>query len=162
MTDSGDTDGVASKKILESMKKNDKFIGDILAPFEKTLGIKFNKFDKQEDPKYEEPRKKVNLKIKLKKAERKQEKMKKLNPEELKKIQWKNAINKAQGIKDKENPKVIKKVIKRKNDEKKRHRKKWAERVDKLEEVKNIREKRKKERIQKSKAKNQKKSSKKR
>lgn len=139
-------------KVLEDMKKNDKFIGDVLAPFEQTLGLKFNKFDKPEDPKYIDPKKKKNLKLKLKEAERKQQKLKNMDPEKAKKVRWRKAIDKAQGIKIKDDPKMIKKTMKRKDDEKKRHKKKWAERVEKQEEAKNMREKRKKERIQKSKA----------
>lgn len=114
--------------ILENMKKNDKFIGDVLAPFEQALGMKFNKFDKPQDPKYVEPKKK-NLKLNLKKAERKQAKLAKMNPEQAKQVHWKNAIDKAQGVKIKDDPKIIKKVIKRKSDEKRRHQKQWAERL---------------------------------
>lgn len=147
--------------ILENMKKNDKFIGDVLAPFEAALGMKFNKFDKPEDPKYVEPKKKANLKIKLKQAERKQQKLKKMDPEQAKQVHWKKAIDKAQGIKVKDDPKMIKKVMKRKSDEKKRHKKKWAERVEAQEEAKTMKEKRKKEKMQKAKAKKGKKGKKK-
>lgn len=143
-------------KVYENMKKNDKFIGDVLAPFEEALGIKFNKFDKPEDPKYVEPKRKANLKLKLKKAERKQQKNSNLTPEEKKKVQWKAAIDKANGIKDKEDPKIIKKIIKRKEVDKKRHKKKWAERLEKQQEAKSIQAKRKKERIEKSRSKKRK------
>lgn len=129
-------------KILENMKKNDKFIGDVLAPFEQILGMKFNKFNKPEDPKYVEPKKKANLKLKLKKAQKKHEKLKNMTPDEAKKVHWKNALDRAQGIKVKDDPKMIKKVIKRKVDEKKRHKKKWGERIANLEEAKNIKKKR--------------------
>lgn len=140
-------------QIKENMKKNDKFIGDVLAPFEQALGMKFNKFDKPEDPKFVEPKKKAGLKSKLRQAERKQEKIKKMNPEEAKKIHWKNAIDKAQGMKVKDDPKMIRKAMKRKDAEKKRHKKKWAERTEKLEESKKIRQKKRKERIKKANAK---------
>lgn len=136
--------------IRGNMKKNDKFIGDVLAPFEKILGMKFNKFEKPEDPKYVEP-KKSNLGLKLKKAQKKQEKLKKMDPEQAKTIKWKNAIDKAQGVKIKDDPKMIKKTMKRKADEKNRHRKKWNGRVEKQENAKNMKEKKKKERIQRSK-----------
>lgn len=135
-------------QVLDNMKKNDKILGEILASFEDTHGIKFNKIHENIDPKYEEPKKKKNLKLKLKIAERKQQKLKKIGPEEAKKVRWENALNKAKGVKVKDDPKLIKKAIKRKFDEKKRHKKKWSERVDKLEESKRIKEKRKKERIQ--------------
>lgn len=141
----------SASTIAENMKKNDKFIGDVLAPFEKALGMKFSKFDKPEDPKYVEPKKKANLKTKLKKAERKQQKLKQLDPEQAKQVHWKNAIDKAQGIKVKDDPKLIKKALKRKVSEKKRHKKQWAERVEKQQEAKNIKEKKKKERVQKAK-----------
>lgn len=156
---------MASNKIYDNMKKSDKFIGEVLAPFEQSFGVKFNKFDKPEDPKYVEPKKRANLKRKLMKAERKQEKLKKLDPKEAKQILFKKAIDKAQGLKDKDDPKIIKKVIKRKDSEKRRHKKKWVERVEKQEEAKKMKEKKKKERIQKarnSKGKKGKKGSKKR
>jgi hypothetical protein len=147
--------------VKENMKKHDKFIGDILAPFEKVLGMKFNNFDKPEDPKYVEPKKKGNLKRKLKEAERKQEKLKKLDPEAAKKVQWQKVMDKARGIKVKDDPKMIRKALKRKEAEKKKHKKKWAERTQKLEEAKKIRQKKRKERIKKAKSKEKKKSNKK-
>lgn len=133
------------------MKKNDKFIGDVLAPFEQSLGMKFNKFDKPEDPKFVEPKKK-NLKRKLKLAERKQAKIKK-TPEEARQAHWKNAMSKAQGGKVEDDPNIIKKVIKRKEASKKKHKKAWVNRTEKLNEAKSIQEKKKKERIQKAKSK---------
>lgn len=136
--------------ILENMKKNDKFIGDVLAPFEQALGMKFNKFNKPEDPKYVEPKKKKNLKLDLKKAQRKQKKLQS-NPDKAKEVGWKNAIDKAQGLKVRDDPKMIKKVMKRKQDEKKRHKKKWAERTAKQEESKQFREKKKRDNKQKAK-----------
>lgn len=141
MTRKADSEALSNSIILENMKKSDKFIGDILAPFEQILGMKFNKFEKPEDPKYVEPKKKGNLKLKLKQAQKKQEKLKKMSPEKVKEIQWQNALSKAQGVKIKDDPKLIKKAIKRKTDEKRRSKKKWDERVTKLEEAKNIRKK---------------------
>lgn len=108
------------------MKKNDKFIGDILEPFEKALGMKFNKFQEPVDPKFVAPKKR-NLKRELVIAERKQEKSKK-NP---KKYHWDKAMQKAKNVKIKDDPKIIKKVIKNKEDKKKRSQKKWAERLSK-------------------------------
>lgn len=141
MSKEANLDALSNSDILNNMKKNDKFIGDVLAPFEQILGMKFNKFEKPEDPKYVEPKKKANLKLKLKKAQKKQEKLKKLDPEKTKEVHWQNAMNKAQGIKVKDDPKMIKKAIKRKTDDKKRSKKKWDERLAKLEEAKNIRKK---------------------
>lgn len=129
-------------QIIDNMKKSDKFIGDVLAPFEQALGMKFNKFNKPEDPKYVEPKKKKNLKLDLKKAQRKQKKLQ-MDPEKAKEAGWKNALDKANGLKVKDDPKIIKKVMKRKQDEKKRHKKKWAERTAKQEESKQFREKKK-------------------
>lgn len=128
------------------MKKNDLFIGDLLAPFD----LKFNKFNKPEDPKYIEPIKK-NLKRKLTRAERKQKKIAS-DPEKVKSASWKSALDKANGIKIRDDPKIIKKVLKRKTNEKKRSQKKWAERLSHQEEAKNRREKKKKENIQKAKS----------
>lgn len=132
--------------ILENMKKNDLFIGELLAPFD----MKFNKFNKTEDPKYIEPKKK-NLKRKLTRAERKQEKIAS-DPKKVKSASWKSALDKANGLKIKDDPKIIKKVLKRKTNEKKRSQKKWAERLSHQEETKNRREKKKKDNIQKAKS----------
>lgn len=128
-------------KVIENMRTNDKLIGDLLAPFEKSMGIKFNEFVKPEDPKYVKPMRRGGLKRKLHEAEKKQKKLKKLSPEQAKQEQWRNAMAKARGIKIKDDPKLIRKAMKRKQDEKKRHQKKWAERVDKLEESKRFKEK---------------------
>lgn len=146
-------------KILENMRKNDKFIGDVLAPFEQALGMKFNKFNKPEDPKFVEPKSKGGLKKKLKQAERKQKKLKK-DPEKAKQAHWKSAMDKAEGIKVKDDPKLIKKTLAKKKAEKKRHKKQWAERTQKLEEAKKMREKKKKERVKKAKANRKKKNKK--
>lgn len=142
--------------LREAMKKYDKFIGDVLAPFEQSLGMKFNKFDKPEDPKFVEPKKK-NLKRKLKVAERKQAKIKK-TPEAAREAHWKNAMSKAQGNKVDDDPNIIKKVIKKKEAAKKKHKKAWTDRTQRLKEAKGIQEKKKKERIQKAKAKSKTKS----
>lgn len=131
-------------KVLDKMKANDKFMSELLAPFEKSMGMKFNEFVRPEDPKYQDPKKKKNLKLKLQKAEKKQEKLKKLTPEQAREVHWKSAMNKARGVKVQDDPKLIKKAIKRKDDEKKRHRKKWSERVERLDESKRMKEKKKK------------------
>lgn len=114
------------------MKKNDKFIGDLLAQFD----MKFNKIDNHEDPKFVEPRKKESLEIKLKKAERERQKVQKLGPEQSKKLHWKKAMDKANGLKVKDDPKLLKKAIKKRDDLKNRHRKKWQERVEKQQAAK--------------------------
>ena len=114
-----------NNKILDNMKKNDKFIGDVLAPFELALGMKFNKFDKPEDPKYKDPKRKKNLKNKLKEAERKQNKLKTMDPEQAKQVRWKKAIDKAQGVKIRDDPQMIKKTMKRKENEKKGENGEW-------------------------------------
>lgn len=111
--------------MYDRMKKNDKFIGDILAQFD----MKFNKIDVPEDPKFVAPRKKASLEVKLKKAEREQEKLKKMDPEQAKKVHWKKAMDRANGVKVKDDPKLLKKAIKKRDDLKKRHRKKWEERT---------------------------------
>lgn len=115
--------------ILDRMKANDKFIGDILAPFEKAFGMKFNKIQKPEDVKFVEPKKK-NMKAALRKAEKKQEKLKD-DPLAAKKATWKRAMDKAEGVKVQDDPKIIRKVLKRKQAEKKKSKKQWAERVEK-------------------------------
>jgi hypothetical protein len=111
--------------------KNNKVIGEFLSEFEQSSGIRFNRFQIPEEPKYVEP-KKSNLRTKLKQAERKQRKLNELqgiDPEKAKEMKMKRAIQMAQGIKKKDDPK-IKKAIKRKQNVRKRHKKVWAERVN--------------------------------
>lgn len=136
---------------LANMKKHDAFVGDLLAPFENSLGLRFNNFQKPEDPKFNEP-KKVNLRKQLRDAERKQEKIRKASPVEAKAARWKNALDRAQGIKIKDDPKRIRLAIKRKEAEKKKHKKQWAERTEKVEESKKLRQKKRKQELKKRKA----------
>lgn len=108
--------------MLDKMKKNDQLIGDILSTFEETIGMKFSKFKTPEDPKYVAPKKK-NLHLKLKIAERKQAQREK-DPEK----RWQRVMDLAQGVKLKDDPKMIKKTIKKKEQKKKQSRAKFEAR----------------------------------
>lgn len=77
----------------------------------------------------------------LTEVEQKQEKMKKLketDPEEAAKIEeedaWSRAMDKSEGTKIKDDPKLLKKSIKRRETLKQRSRAKWAERTEKVNE----------------------------
>ncbi|XP_064457654.1 surfeit locus protein 6 homolog isoform X2 [Ornithodoros turicata] len=76
----------------------------------------------------------------LKKLDVEAEKLKKLeekNPEQAKEVKqkklWLKAIDKAEGIKVKDNPELLKKTMKRKDKQKKQSRKKWKARTETVE-----------------------------
>lgn len=73
-------------------------------------------------------------------------------------INWQNAIEKAEGIKQKNDPSLLKKTIKRKEKLKQKHRKEWKERTEmqkkQIEERQKMRKKHIRERIDAKKNKN--------
>ena len=81
--------------------------------------------------------KKKNYKKLLEKAEirkKKMEEMKEDKSEKSKEIietaKWKKALGKSEGLKQKDDPALLKKAIKRKEKQKKKHQKEWKERMD--------------------------------
>jgi hypothetical protein len=103
-------------------------------------GIVFSKFEfggSVSHPK----RKKHDLRTTLKKAEIQQEKLKQLqqsNQEKADQIRekedWKKAIQLAHGVKMKDNPKLLKKTLRKQEKKKEKSTKQWKERVDQLEQ----------------------------
>ena len=83
----------------------------------------------------------------LSEVEQKQEKLEKLkeiNPEKAAKLEeedaWAKAMDKSEGTKVKDDSKLLKKSIKRRETMKQRSRAKWAERTEKLNEKMNKRQ----------------------
>ena len=74
------------------------------------------------------------------------------------KLNWKNAIEKAEGVKQKNDPSLLKKTIKRKEKLKQKHRKEWKERTDsqkkQMDERQKLRKKHIQERVDAKKSKN--------
>ena len=106
-----------------------------------------------------------NYKKLLASAEARKKKMDDLKAVDAKKakemqqqVHWKSAIEKAEGIKQKNDPSLLKKTIKRKEKLKKKHRKEWKERTEmqkkQMEERQKLRKKHIQERIDAKKNKN--------
>jgi len=100
------------------------------------------------------PKKKKNIHKLLQEAEKKKEKLQKMKEENKDKFQeiekqeaWNNAVKKAEGIKIKDDPKLLKKAIKNKEKLKVKSKKKWEERVETLETQKKDKQKQRKEHL---------------
>ena len=101
--------------------------------------VVFSKFDFSSDVSKSQGKAGVkrNYKKLLEKAEsrkKKIEEMKEDNSEKSKEIilsaKWKKALGKSEGVKQKDDPTLLKKAIKRKEKQKKKHQKEWKERMD--------------------------------
>ena len=100
--------------------------------------IVFSKFDfttPSEPSDKLDKQKKVNYKKLLAKAEAKEQNLKELKEKDAKRseqleeqLSWKRAINKARGNKTKDDPGMLKKTLKRKEQQKRSSKKKWKER----------------------------------
>jgi len=117
--------------------------------------VVFSKFDfATGEARNAEAEKKKDLKQLLNIAERKHDKLKLLEEtdsqkadEMKKKISWDNAFQKAEGTKLKDNPKLLKKTIKRKRKQKERSSKTWGERVETVEKQKEEKQKLRKQHL---------------
>ncbi|XP_028412602.1 ribosomal RNA-processing protein 14-C-like [Dendronephthya gigantea] len=104
--------------------------------------VVFSKFDFTSDVVKPEGKgkgnaKKKNYKKLLEKAEsrkKKMEEMKEDNSEKAKEMiettKWKKALGKSEGVKQKDDPALLKKAMKRKEKQKKKHQKDWKERMN--------------------------------
>ncbi|XP_057307610.1 surfeit locus protein 6 homolog [Hydractinia symbiolongicarpus] len=98
--------------------------------------VVFSKFDFAVGISDNKKKKKADIKKLLQIAEKKQEKIKNLQQEDSgkanalkKKIAWDNAVKKAEGQKLKDDPKLLKKSIKRKEKLKEKSKKRWDDRT---------------------------------
>ncbi|EDO32548.1 predicted protein [Nematostella vectensis] len=113
--------------------------------------VVFSKFDFMERTKEKgvtHGSKARNYKTLLAKAERRQKKLEDLaqeNPsraQELKeRIAWRGALAKAEGVKQKDDPKLIKKSLKRREKQKEKSRKQWKSRIEHTQKQKEDRQK---------------------
>lgn len=105
--------------------------------------IMFSKFDFAGKADKEVKKKGKDLKKLLDYAEKKQKKLKLLEETDVdeankmkEKIVWDSVLRKAEGVKLKDNPVLLKKTLKRKDSEKKKSAKKWGERVETVDKNK--------------------------
>ena len=122
----------------------------------------FSKFDftqKVDKPKEEKSSGK-NYKKLLEKAKKDKEKMEKLKEEDedkaktvMEKNAWKSVLQKAEGVKVRDDPELLKKASKRKDKIKKKKQKDWQERTEKVEKRKEDQQAKRTKNIQKLKQK---------
>lgn len=98
--------------------------------------------------------KKESLKQLLDKAEEREKKLQQVtedDPEKgqemKKKIQWHHALKKAEGTREKSDPKLIKKTLKKEEKRKEKSRKKWAERTETQQQFKDRKQTKRQEHI---------------
>lgn len=108
--------------------------------FNKEGKMVYSKFDFSEKNKKEEGGSKKNYKKLLEKVEKERSDIKKLKESDIdaahtkaQKSAWKNALQKAEGMKVKDDPELLKKTIKKQEQIKKKSSKEWTERTDKLD-----------------------------
>lgn len=129
--------------------------------FNKEGNFLYSKFDFSEngieDTKKDEYSGK-KTKVLLKKAEKKKEKLEKLknmDPEKaelvVEKEKWKKVIQKSEGIKLKDDPKLLQKTLKKEEKKKKKNTKVWKQRTDETEKRKEARQEKRNKNIQKRK-----------
>ena len=127
--------------------------------------VVFSKFDFMEKKKKPKPGSKEKKYSKLlAKAEAHKKKLETLQAEDIKKAKefkdkhlWSQALQKAEGVKQRDDPKLLKKSMKKRDREKEKSRKQWKERIDhqkkQAEEKQKLRQKHIKERTEAKKAK---------
>lgn len=99
-------------------------------------------------------KKKKNMYQLLEIAEKKKEKINQMKSEDIskakqieKEISWDNALKKSEGLKIKDDPKLLKKSIKRKEKLKEKSRAKWAEREETVQRIKEEKQRLRKEHL---------------
>jgi len=140
------------RKIANQKAKGHLPVGDASAKSEtvtkqfsdKDSKVMFSKFDFAESN-VNKKRKRVdvptgkNYKVLLKQAKKKNEKMSEAQTQSKDQVQemtkkevWKSALLKAEGVKVKDNPELLKKAVKRREHKKKSSQRKWEERTNTL------------------------------
>ena len=124
--------------------------------FNKEGKMVFSKFDF--DEKKPEKTGKKNFKVLLDKAQKDKEKVDKLQETDSdaaknlkQKQQWQNVLQKAEGIKVKDDPELLKKAMKKREKIKKKSKKNWQERSEKVEAKMKQRQDKRKANIKKKK-----------
>jgi len=108
--------------------------------FNKEGKMVYSKFDFSEKNKKEESGSKKNYKKLLEKVEKERSELKELKKSDIdaahskqQKLAWNNALQKAEGVKVKDDPELLKKTIKKQEKLKKKSSKEWADRTEKNE-----------------------------
>ena len=100
----------------------------------------------------------INYKQLLQKVQKHKQKMQELQATDKEKAQklkekttWNTALQKAEGVKVKDNPELLKKAIKKRDQKKEKRRKEWADRTEKVEKQMQKQQEKRKKNIQKRK-----------
>jgi len=108
--------------------------------FNKEGKMVYSKFDFSEKNKKEEGGSKKNYKKLLEKVEKERSELKELKKSDIdaahtkqQKLAWSNALQKAEGVKVKDDPELLKKTIKKQEKLKKKSSKEWADRTEKVD-----------------------------
>lgn len=108
--------------------------------FNKEGKMVYSKFDFSEKNKKEESGSKKNYKKLLEKVEKERNELKELKKSDIdaahtkqQKLAWNNALQKAEGVKVKDDPELLKKTIKKQEKLKKKSSKEWADRTERTE-----------------------------
>lgn len=157
------------QKLVGAPKKDKAFVKDDSLSSKKILNdsgdVVFSKFDFMEIKNEPRPGTKVkNYPKLLAKAEAHKKKLETLQSEDAEKARefkekhsWSHAIEKAEGVKQHDDPKLLKKAMKKREKEKIKSRKQWKERMDhqkkQADEKQKLRQKHIKERIEAKKGK---------
>ncbi|KAK0159662.1 hypothetical protein PV327_010755 [Microctonus hyperodae] len=151
-------DGEEGDDLISSIKKNDELpkVSRAKPVFNSEGNMVFSKFDfsdigtKKKSTKAEKDPKKILQQLKDKKEELKtlvdsgdKEKAQEIQQKEM----WKNVLAKASGIKVKDDPELLKRTIKREEQQKKRSTKKWESRIHTVEKAKQDRQNKRQENI---------------
>ena len=147
-----------SDKIKNVNEIDKKFSGKKYNEIKNDNGkVVFSKFDFAVgvgECKNKKKKKKKDITVLLEKAEKTQDKIKLLQETDVekakefkKKIAWESAVRKAEGVKLKDDPKLLRKSIKKRNKLKEKSVKKWKERTDTVEKQKDEKQKLRKQHL---------------
>lgn len=148
-------------KVEKTPEKNKNDKPNEKPVFNKDGNLLYSKFDFSEDGQGENKKSEYGgkkTKNLLKQAEKKKEKLEKLkeaDPQKaelvVEKEKWKKAIQKSEGIKVKDDPKLLKKSLKLEQKKKKKSTKEWKQRTEEVEKKQKVRQEKRNQNIQQKK-----------
>ena len=137
--------GENSKLTNGFMTPKSKFGTSVKPVFNKEGKMVFSKFDFTDNVRPQTQKSDLptgsNYKQLLQKVQKRKEKMQDIQSKDAEKaskikqkMAWKTALSKAEGVKVKDNPELLKKAIKKKEQKKEKRKRDWTERKEKVDE----------------------------